>query len=79
MVMGTIRVFHVSEVKLFIGTEDEAKTLAQTDADQHLVQSFNAYVGDPSTRTTVEFEVQFMDGSIMWLEWWYEFSLNGWN
>ena len=69
MVMGTIRVFHVSEVKLFIGTEDEAKTLAQTDADQHLFQSFNVYVGDPSTRTTVEFEVQFMDGSIMWLEW----------
>jgi len=67
--MGTIRTFHVSEVQLFAGSEDEARTLSQTDADQHQIQQFTAYIGDPSTRSTCEFEVVFADGSVLWLPW----------
>ena len=69
MTMGTIRVFHVDEVQLFIGTPEQAAELSQTDADQHMVTRIIAYIGDPAKRTTCEFEVEFQDGSILWLPW----------
>jgi hypothetical protein len=68
-VMGTIRTFHVSEIKLFIGTEADAKKLAETDADQHMVLRIRSYIGDPSSRESCEFEVEFVDGSIVWTNW----------
>jgi len=69
MTMGTIRTFHVTDIQLFIGNEDEARRLSQTDADQHQIQQIRAYIGDPSTRSTCEFEVEFADGSVLWLPW----------
>jgi hypothetical protein len=69
MTMGSIRTFHVSEVQLFLGNEEQAKELSQTDADQHMILEFKAYIGDPSKRTTCEFEVTFQDGSILWIPW----------
>ena len=69
MTMGTIRVFHVDEVQLFIGTAEQACELSQPDADQHMVARIISYIGDPARRTTCEFEVEFQDGSILWLPW----------
>jgi len=69
MTMGTIRTFHVTEIQLFIGNEDEARQLSQTDADQHQIHQIHAYIGDPATRSTCEFEVEFADGSVLWLPW----------
>ena len=69
MTMGSVRTFHVNEVKLFIGNREQAEQLSQTDADQHYIASVRAYVGDPAKRTTCEFEVEFCDNSIIWLSW----------
>ena len=69
MTMGGIHIFHVTEVQLFVGSKEDAKTLSQTDADQHLILAFRAYIGDPSKRTTCEFEVEFVDGDVSWLPW----------
>ena len=69
VVMGGIRTFHVTQIKLFMGTAAEAHDLAQRDADQHMVLRFRAYIGDPKKRTTCEFEVEYLDGSILWLPW----------
>lgn len=40
-----------------------------TDADQHQIEKFCAYIGDPSKRQTCEFEVEFRDRSKLWLPW----------
>ena len=34
-----------------------------------MIEAFHAYIGDPSKRTTCEFEVSFQDGSLLWLPW----------
>ena len=69
LTMGGIKTFHVDQVKLFAGTRAAAEELSQTDADQHLILEFTAYIGDPQLRTTCEFEVRFADGSLLWLAW----------
>ena len=67
--MGTIRTFHVDDVQLFIGDRDTAFKASLTDADQHQIEKFCAYIGDPSKRQTCEFEVEFRDKSKLWLPW----------
>jgi len=56
----------VERLKLFVGTKEEAFQIAMEDADQYVVQQILAWRGDPSTRTTMEFEVQFADGDVVW-------------
>ena len=67
--MGTVRTFHVDDVQIFIGCREAAFKASMTDADQHQVEKFCAYVGDPSKRQICEFEVEFSDGSKLWLPW----------
>ena len=67
--IGTVRTFHVDDVQLFIGDRDAAFRVSLTDADQHQIERFCAYIGDPSKRHTCEFEVEFRDGSKLWLPW----------
>jgi hypothetical protein len=67
LVKGSIKIFHVEDLKIFHGTKQQAIEAARTDGDQELVSKFLAYRGDPKVRTTVEFEVLFADGDIMWL------------
>ena len=43
--------------------------MAQIDNDQFVIDRLTAFRGDPLTRTTMEFEVIFADGSIVWLPW----------
>ena len=67
LVYGNIRPFHVTRIKPFIGSREEAYELAKKDTDQFEVDSIQAYRGDPETRTTMEFLIRFMDGDQTWL------------
>ncbi len=69
IILGDIKVFHVTRLKMFFGDIDEARRVAMIDNDQYVVIKFIAYRGDPLTRTTMEFEVEFADGSVLWLPW----------
>jgi len=39
------------------------------DNNQFVIDSILAYRGNPMIRTTMEFEVKFADGSVVWLPW----------
>jgi hypothetical protein len=69
LIYGTVSRFHVERLKIFVGTEEQAFKLAQIDTDQYLIRQFLAYRGDIDVRTTMEFEVEFQDGSHPWLPW----------
>jgi hypothetical protein len=69
LIHGDIQTFHVTRLKLFHGSSDEAKQLAQLDNDQYTIDAFITYRGDPLVRTTIEFHVKFADNSLVWLPW----------
>ena len=64
-----ITTLHVSRLKLFHGSQDDAYKMALLDNDQFVVKQVVAYRGEPQTRTTMEFQVEFEAGAIMWLPW----------
>ena len=61
--------FFVERLKRFYGTRDEAIEVARTDFGQFVIRRFLAYRGNPMKRTSVEFEVEFEDGDVLWLPW----------
>lgn len=61
-----ISVLKNDRVKPFFGSEDEAKSAAQLDYDHYYVLEVKWYVGDPSMRTSMEFEVCYGDGTFEW-------------
>ena len=61
--------YHITRISLFDGTRQEAMDLAMHDKDEYVIVSFRRFRGNPETRTTVEFEVLFSDGSCVWLPW----------
>ena len=67
LVYGHIKFLPVDRLKPFHGSKEEAVALAQRDTEQYLVDRILAYKGDPKVRTTMEFEVLFVDGSVVWL------------
>ena len=69
MTQRTVHKLPVDRLKLFSGTEDEARDVARADYDQHVVQDILAYRGDPELRTSMIFEVLFADGEVHWLPW----------
>ena len=69
VILGHVKQFHVSRLKLFFGSMDEAKRVAMIDNNQFVIDSILAYRGNPMIRTTMEFEVKFADGSVVWLPW----------
>jgi len=69
LVQQVVRVFHVSSLKIFHGTREAASKAALLDFNQFVISKFLAYRGDPLTRTTMEFEIQFEDGDVIWLPW----------
>ena len=69
IVGGQIESFHGSRIKIFHGSADEAYKTALLDQDQFVVKEFLAYRGEPLKRTTMQFEVHFEAGSILWLPW----------
>ena len=51
------------------GSEEDAYKAAMLDNDQYVVDRILAYRGDPDQRTSMEFEVRFSDGTIVWKPW----------
>jgi hypothetical protein len=68
-VIGSLHKFHVSRLKMFHGTKEDAFKLAQSDHSQYEIRAITAHRGEPLKRTTMEFEIQFEDGSLVWLPW----------
>jgi len=52
---------------MFHGTEDDGYQTALLDADQHVIRQILHWKGDPMKRTTMEFQVEFEDGDILWI------------
>jgi hypothetical protein len=69
LITGAISTLHITRVKTFNGTEEEGYKLALADYEQYVVDRIIAYRGDPSTRTTMEFRILFVDSSIHWVPW----------
>jgi hypothetical protein len=65
--LGYVKDFHVSRLKIFHGTRDDAKKVALIDGDQYEVKRISGYRGDPDQRTTLDFRVEYQDGSIVWV------------
>jgi hypothetical protein len=61
--------FQASRLKMWHGTEEEAFKAAMLDNDQFVVDGIIAYRGDPDQRTSMEFEVRFADGTVVWKPW----------
>ena len=61
--------FQASRLKMRHGTEEEAFKAAMLDTDQFVVDSIIAYRCDPDQRTSMEFEVRFSDGTVVWNPW----------
>lgn len=64
--LGHVRVLHSSHLYRFEGTYEEARAVAQAALDQVTIARILAWSGDPDTRTTMEFLVEFADGEQIW-------------
>jgi hypothetical protein len=67
LAMGNITSTHIENLKLYIGTLEDAVNLAMADADQHWVNSISSYKGDSISKASLEFYVEFADGDKLWL------------
>ena len=67
--LGVVRTFHVTRLKIFHGSVEEARKVAMLDGNQHTVDCIIGFKGDPHTRTTMSFLVRFRDGDELWLPW----------
>ena len=74
LVQKNIKYYHIDKLKIFHGNYDEAYQAAKLDFDQYTIRKITAYRGEPTTRTTMEFEIEFEDNSIVWLPWTPEIS-----
>jgi hypothetical protein len=66
---GIVQTFHVERLKIFHGTKEQGRTASTLDHDQHVISKILYYRGNPTIRTTVEFYIQFADGTTKWLVW----------
>ena len=57
----------VGELKLFVGSKEAAKHMAMLDSDQHELDKFLAYDGNPDKRSSMTFLVRFKAGNEAWL------------
>ena len=62
----TITIFHITRLKLFVGSFETAYDHALRDNGQYLISEIKAYRSDPLTRTTIEFEILFNDNTLTW-------------
>jgi hypothetical protein len=58
--------FSVEDAFPFIGSAEEA---ARLDRDQVVIEDIVAYRGEPRQRRTIELQVLFIDGTLMWIPW----------
>ena len=67
--LGRVETFFVDDLKMFRGSRAEAKSLAASDADQHVIERILAHRGDPLVRTSMYFLVKFADTETLWKQW----------
>jgi hypothetical protein len=67
MSTGKTYVFHVTELKLFIGDEQSAQLAADKDAQQYSVLKIAAYNGNVMKTSTLYFQIHYSDGDILWI------------
>jgi hypothetical protein len=67
IVTGKQKVFHMDNIKMFIGSATEAYEAAKTDDDQFSIKCVVDYKGDPERRTQMKFLVEFEDGDKLWI------------
>ena len=64
--LGFVTELDSLRLKRFIGSHDEAVRIAMVDQNQFLIDSILSYKGHESKRTTMQFLVQFADGTKVW-------------
>jgi hypothetical protein len=69
IITDSIKIFHVSRLKLFNGTSQQAYTSALRDNNQYSIHSILAYRGNPLIRTSMSFHVKFDDDTTVWKTW----------
>ena len=62
LVMGNIKILHVTRLKLFVGSREEAYKAALLDADQFVIRKIHYWRGNPEKRSEMFFFVEFDDG-----------------
>ena len=62
--LGTKSNFHVSRVKPFFGSRQDAVDMAKLDRNQFFIVSFNHFSGNPFMRQSMIFNVTFEDGTV---------------
>ena len=67
LVTAKERVFHMENLKPFIGSTSDAYDAARTDDDQHVIKAIVDYLGDPEKRMTMQFLVAFEDEDTVWI------------
>ena len=67
LVMGNVTRLHVTRLKLFVGTRDEAYKVALLDADQFVIYKIHYWRGDPNKRSEMFFYTEFTDGDCVLL------------
>jgi RNase H-like domain found in reverse transcriptase len=65
VVLHSIHTFHVSRVKPFFGSRDDAYKCAKLDQNQFFIRSIDRYTGNPRVRTSLVFTVTFEDGEAL--------------
>lgn len=63
--LGSEHTFHVSRLRPFFGTYDDALRVAQLDKNQYLIQAINYFRGNVFKRSTLTFNITFDDGSVV--------------
>jgi hypothetical protein len=59
--LRTHKKFHVSRLKPFFGSREEALEVAKLDRNQFFIVAFNYFFGNPHKRTSLAFNVTFED------------------
>jgi hypothetical protein len=60
--MQTEATQHLSRLKPFFGTLEDARRIAELDYNQFVIQRINYFTGNPHVRTSMEFNVTFENG-----------------
>jgi hypothetical protein len=64
VVTHDIKVFHVSRVRPFFGSESAAYEVAKLDKDQYQIISIRGFIGNPNVRKSLHFFVEFESSTI---------------
>ena len=62
LVLCTVHKLHVTRLKPFFGTREEAIRIAKLDQNQFTIQEIKWYTGNPHVRTSMIFTILFEDG-----------------